>query len=115
MSITLLITVILFLIILLLTIIYLLRKNRITIKYAIIWIFTLALAFIALIIPNFLKNLSKLLGFELESNMVLCLFIAILLFITIALTVMITDQKKRIIVLTQEIGIIKMKQEAGKK
>lgn len=115
MKLSLLITVMSFLIILFLTIMNLLRKNKISIKYAILWLITLIIAFIALIIPNFLENISKGLGFELESNMVLCLFIVILLFITIALTVMITDQKKRIILLTQEIGIIKMEQGDSKK
>ena len=113
MKLSLLITIICFLSILLITILYLLRKNRITIKYAILWLITIFTAFITLIIPNLLENISKILGFELESNMILCVFIVILLFITISLTVMITDQKKRIIVLTQEVGIINKNIEKG--
>ena len=92
-------------------ILYLLRQSRISIKYSIMWIFMILVAFIVLIIPNLLTIISKFLGFELVSNMVLCIFIVILLLISIALTVMITDQKKKITRLIQEVGILKKNME----
>lgn len=107
MKISLFITVIIFLVFLAGTIIYLLRKEKLSIKYSILWLLTIAVAFIVLIIPNLLEFISKLLGFELVSNMVLCIFIVILLLISIAQTVMITKQKKKITLLVQEVGIIK--------
>lgn len=105
------ITTIVFILFLLVIILYLLRQNRISIKYSIMWIFMILVAFIVLIIPNFLTIISKFLGFELVSNMILCIFIVILLLISIALTVMITDQKKKITRLIQEIGILKKNME----
>ena len=107
-------TVIIFMLTLVIIICYLLRKERISIKYALIWILTIITSLILLIIPNLLEKLSKLLGFELLSNMVLCVFIVILLLMTIALTVMISDQKKIINHLIQEIGILKKDMEDKK-
>lgn len=111
MKLNLFITVITFLILLLAIILRLLRKDKISVKYAIMWIIMIFLSFIVIIIPNFLNKLSSWLGFELASNMVLCLFIVILLLISIALTVMITIQKKKITMLIQEVGIIKKEME----
>jgi len=108
------ITVIVFLLILAGLIIYFLRKDKLSIKYSILWLLMIALAFIILVIPNLLEFISKILGFELVSNMVLCIFIVILLLISIALTVMITKQKKTITMLVQEIGIINKKMEDSK-
>lgn len=105
------ITTIVFISLLLIIILYLLRQSRISIKYSIMWIFMILVAFIVLIIPNLLTIISKFLGFELVSNMVLCIFIVILLLISIALTVMITDQKKKITRLIQEVGILKKNME----
>ena len=53
------------------------------------------------------KKLAKLLGFELLSNMVLCLFIAILMFLTLILTVIIAGQKKKTTLLIQELSLLK--------
>ena len=108
------ITVVVFLIAILSIILYLLRRDRISIKYAIFWIFMILIAFIILIIPDLLKIISSTLGFELISNMVLCVFIVLLLLITIALTVMITDQKKKLTNLIQEVGIFKKNMEDKK-
>ena len=59
------------------------------------------------IIPNLMEKLAKLLGFELLSNMVLCLFIAILMFLTLILTVMMAGQKKKTTLLIQELSLLK--------
>ena len=101
------ITVVCFAIILLFFIFYLLRKGRIPIKYTLVWLFAVLVIFITSIIPNLMENLSKFLGFELLSNMVLCLFIAVLIFVTIVLTVMMAGQKKKTTLLIQEISLLK--------
>ncbi len=111
MKLSLFITVIVFLVFIAGIIIYLMKKDKISIKYSILWLLTIVLAFIVLIIPNLLEFISKILGFELVSNMVLCIFIVILLLISIAQTVMITNQKKKITLLVQEVGIMKKKLE----
>ena len=55
-----------------------------------------------------------MLGFELLSNMVLCIFITVLIFVTIILTVMMAGQKKKTTLLIQELSILKAELEKKK-
>lgn len=107
MSNSLIITVIIFAIILGVSVLYLLLKNRIPVKYALVWLFSTIVIIIIALIPNLMEKLAKLLGFELLSNMVLCLFIAILMFLTLILTVMMAGQKKKTTLLIQELSLLK--------
>lgn len=106
--------VLLFAIVLLLIILYLLRRGRIPVKYALIWILASILIILVPIIPNLMESISNFLGFELLSNMVLCLFIVMLIFMTIILTVMMAGQKKKTILLIQELSILKKEVEDRK-
>ena len=107
MSNSLIITVIIFAIILGVSVLYLLLKNRIPVKYALVWLFSTIVIIVIALIPNLMEKLAKLLGFELLSNMVLCLFIAILMFLTLILTVMMAGQKKKTTLLIQELSLLK--------
>lgn len=107
MSNRLIITVIIFAVILGISVLYLLLKNRIPVKYALIWLFSTIIIIVVAVIPNLMEKLAKLLGFELLSNMVLCLFIAILMFLTLILTVIIAGQKKKTTLLIQELSLLK--------
>ena len=107
MSNSLIITVIIFAVILGVSVLYLLLKNRIPVKYALVWLFSTIVIIIIALIPNLMEKLAKLLGFELLSNMVLCLFIAILMFLTLILTVMMAGQKKKTTLLIQELSLLK--------
>ena len=107
MSNRLIITVIIFAVILGISVLYLLLKNRITVKYALIWLFSTIIIIVVAVIANLMEKLAKLLGFELLSNMVLCLFIAILMFLTLILTVIIAGQKKKTTLLIQELSLLK--------
>ena len=111
MSSNLILTVIIFAIILLFVVINLLKKGRIPIKYAIVWIFAVIFMMLVSIIPNLMESIAKFLGFELLSNMVICLFVAMLIFLTIVLTVMIAGQKKKTTLLIQEISMLKKELE----
>ena len=107
MSNSLIITVIIFALVLGFSVLYLLLKNRIPVKYALVWLFSTIFIIIIALIPNLMEKLAKLLGFELLSNMVLCLFIAILMFLTLILTVMMAGQKKKTTLLIQELSLLK--------
>lgn len=86
---------------------YLLKKDRIPVKYSLVWLFSgLIILFLALI-PNLFGLLSDLLGFMTMSNMVVGMFIFILLMITISLTVIVSGQKKKMILLIQEVSMLK--------
>ncbi len=92
----------------------LVRKDKIPIKYAIVWLFAIVILLFIILVPNLMTKISNFLGFELLSNMILSLFIGILLFITLALTVMISSQKKKITQLIQEVSILKKEVEEKK-
>ena len=87
----------------------LLKKDRIPVKYSLVWLFSgLIILFLALI-PNLFGFFSKVLGFATIANMVVGIFVFILLMITISLTVIVSGQKKKITLLIQEVSMLKEK------
>lgn len=98
-----------FLLFLIVMIFHLLKKDRITIKYSIVWLLPSFILLIFIIIPGFLNFTTKLLGFQTASNMVFALLIALLLMISIVLTVIVSRQKNQIRVLIQEVSLLKEK------
>ena len=92
-------------------ILILLRKQKINIKYSLIWIILFFLLFIATIAPGFLSFVTHITGFKSSSNMILSLIIAVLIIITIALTIIVSQHDKKIRLLIQELSLQKGKQE----
>ena len=88
-------------------IIYLVHKNLFTIKYSLIWIFSIMGFLMSALIPNFLTTVQAWLGFEVLSNMIFAVLIGILIFLSLNLTVIVSRQKENIRLLTQEIALIK--------
>lgn len=84
-----------------------LKKGRMNIKYAIIWLIAFGGLFILLVIPNLLQTITKLLGFSLSSNMIIVFFILILVLINLSLTVIISGQTEKIKLLIQEVSLLK--------
>lgn len=107
MSINLIIVSILFSVFIISSILFLLRKGKISIKYSLIWILLFSILLIATIIPGFLVWITHLFGFKTASNMVFSLILGVLVIITIALTVIVSKQDKMIRLLVQEISIVK--------
>ena len=102
----------------LLVIIFILRilkKGRINIKYAIIWLIAFSGLLIILIIPNLLQNITKFLGFSLSSNMIIVFFILVLVVINLSLTIIISGQTEKIKLLIQEVSILKKEVERNEK
>ena len=100
---------ILFLFTILIAIIYILRKGRIAIKYALVWFFAALVLLLLVIFPGLMDSLSNLLGFEVGSNMIFAGLIAMLIFINIALTVIVSGQSNKIRLLIQEVSMLKEK------
>ena len=61
------------------------------------------------IFPDVLIWFAYQLGFQTISNLVVGVFIVILFFITISLTVIVSAQKRKITLLIQEVSILKEK------
>lgn len=86
---------------------YILRKGRMPIKYALVWLFGLLVLLIISFIPGLMSTITKLLGFQTPSNMIFAMLIGILLFINIALTIIISGQNEKIRLLIQEVSMTK--------
>lgn len=109
MSINLIITSLGFLAIIFASIIYILRKGRITVKYSFVWFFAILVLLLFTLFPGLFLWITKILGFSVGSNMIFAGLIGMLMFINLALTVIISGQNEKIRLLIQEISIIKEK------
>lgn len=86
-----------------------LRKGRIPIKYSLLWYFSAVIILVVAVIPTIINSIANILGFATISNLIIGIIIAILLFLTMALTIITSGQKKKITLLIQEISILKEK------
>lgn len=94
---------------------HVLKKGRIPEKYSLLWYAFAIMILLVGIFPNIFSFISKTLGFEVMSNLIIGIIIGGLLLLTMALTVMIAGQKKKTTMLIQEISILKSKIESEKK
>lgn len=115
MSLELKVIALMFLFFIILLIFNLIRKERVSIKYSIIWLTSLIVIFFFIVIPGFLSFATELLGFQTSSNMIISLLLAVLIIISIILTVIVSKQKEQIRLLIQEISLIKEKLDNEKK
>ena len=83
------------------------KKNKITIKYAIIWYLSLILLILFTTFPELLGWFTSLVGMELSSNFLFVLLIAFLFIICISLTIIVSEQKEQIRKLIQEVSMLK--------
>lgn len=98
---------IIFIMFVVLFILYFIKKEKINVKYSIIWLLLFSFLFILVLIPGILENLTNILGFQTPSNMIICLLIAVLVVINISLTGIVSSQDKKIRLLIQEVSILK--------
>lgn len=94
-------------------ILYFIKKGKIKLKYAILWILMFGLLLLLLLVPDLLGWLTVKLGFEVPSNMIFSFLLGVLVLINISLTGIVSSQDKKIRLLIQEISI--MKNEVKKK
>jgi hypothetical protein len=92
-----------------LVIIQILKKGRMPVKYSLVWFLSAAIIMIVAIFPSILSSIAALMGFATISNMVIGMILVILLFITMALTIIVSGQKEKIRLLIQEISMLKEK------
>lgn len=86
---------------------YILKKGRIPEKYSLLWYLFAILILLVAIFPNLFGFISAKLGFQAMSNLIIGVLIAILLLLTMTLTVMIAGQKKKTTLLIQELSILR--------
>ena len=89
-----------------------LRKNKINVKFAIIWFIpAIAIALLALL-PNLF--IAQLFGFQTISNLIIGFILVLILFLIMSLTVIITGLSKKNVLLIQEISLLKKEVEEMK-
>lgn len=93
----------------------LVRRNKLSMKYALVWLGTAFAMLVAVLIPNFLDFVAKILGFELVSNMLFLVGMLVLMCISLSLTMIVSKQSNMIKLLTQEISMLKSQEKGESK
>lgn len=83
------------------------KKNKISIKYSLVWYASIVILTLFTIFPSLLGFVTKFFGIEVSSNFIFAFMIGVLFFITISLTIIVSEDQKKIKMLIQEISIIK--------
>lgn len=95
--------------ILVVVVMQILHKEMIPVKYSLLWWIAIIILMVLALWPNFFLLFVNLMSFQTTSNMVIGVFIVILLFITMSLTVIVSSQKNKINLLIQEVSMLKEK------
>ena len=87
------------------------RNKKLQVSFAMFWLITGILLIIALLIPNLVENISKILGFEVPANMIFCIAIFVSFYLLFTLTILLSKENKKNTVLIQEISLLKKRVE----
>lgn len=98
---------ILSLLIFIILIISTIKKGRLLLKYSLLWLFACVFMLICIIFPQILEFTSKIVGVEVISNLVFFMGLFILLVLTFVLNIIVSEHKRKINLLTEEISILK--------
>ena len=115
MSIKLKLSLILLLLLQIILIIKIVRRKKLTIKYACFWLILIIMMGIVIAFPEIVYKLSELSGFEIAANMVFLMGFFFLFFTVFILTTSISVQNEKIKALIQEISILKESVENDEK
>lgn len=85
------------------------RKKKILFKHAILWNLLDIILIICIFGVDYLRIVSDFIGMEKISNMIFLFGFLVLLAICIGLTSVVAEQKNKLIILTQEMGILNNK------
>lgn len=107
--------VIAFCIVLFCYVVHLVARDRLLLKYSLLWFFLAAILLVAALFPNVLFSLSSLLGFEAPSNFIFFLGLFCLMAIALSHSVIVSRQALRIKNLTQRIALLEFELHEGEK
>lgn len=86
---------------------FLLARNHLPVKYALLWYAFAALILLVGLIPGVFSALGRLLGFNIMSDFVVGIILSVSILLNIILTVMIASQRRRINLVSQEVALLK--------
>jgi hypothetical protein len=90
----------------LLFVIELVRREKLTFKYAMGWLVVLSLAVFFAIFDHFLYGLSSWLGFHLPSNFIFFVILGGFVFLSLVLTILLCQQNSHNDAIAQKLGIL---------
>ena len=76
-------------------------------NFSTFWIISGVLLLLAVITPNLIENLTKLLGFEVPANMLFCITIFVAFYLIFNLTIKLSNEAQKNTLLIQEISLLK--------
>lgn len=83
------------------------RKEKISVRYSLVWfLMAITILFVG-VFPGLMDFISDVFGFATISNLVIGIILTLLMFITLILTQIVTEQKNQIKILTQEVSMLK--------
>jgi len=92
---------------------FMVRREKLLLKYSIMWLILSVLGVVVSLFPSSIMWLSTLLGFESPVNLVFVAIIAILLIVCLMFSTTVTRQSTMIKDLVQELSIIKANLEGS--
>jgi hypothetical protein len=87
-------------------ILFFLRKNAFSLKYALLWLLSVTAMLILGIFPNILVHIAHILGFEIPSNALFTLLLGFVIVILLQQTANISQQADNIKTLIQTIALL---------
>ena len=85
---------------------YTLKKNKLSVRYSVLWSLLPVSCLLMAIFSEPMLKVAHLLGFKLLSNMIFFIIIGVLLIITFVLTIIVNNLNKKVTKLTQEVAIL---------
>jgi hypothetical protein len=89
------------LVLLFILIVYFIRRKALSLKYTLLWIFSVFVMFILSLFPGILTHIANLFGFQVESNAVFSLVLGFIIAILLSITSIVSRQTERIKILVQ--------------
>ena len=89
-------------------VIELVRREKLTFKYAAGWLFISTVAIFFAVFDNSLSALAQWFGFELPSNFIFFTLLSIFVFLSLLLTAFLCEQNNRNDIMAQKIGLLEL-------
>ncbi len=84
----------------------LLKRKKLALRYTLLWLFTAVALTLFVIFPELLVWISRIMGIQTVMNTLYILLIGFLIMLTISLTSIVSGQKERIRILSQQYALI---------
>ena len=98
--------ILLFCLILFTIVILLVRKKKLPVKYSIFWLAACLTLFLVVILPEYVAEFSFYLGFVTMQSLIVGVLIVILFLLSIVLTAICSEHKRKITILVQRLALI---------